>query len=209
MRAKKDGLDDGLRDENGENFVLNLKFNSTTTTTTSTSTTTRTTTSFIPTTSTSSKTTYTTTYTTTFRTTTTTTATTTIRSTQGPSETTTSVNDQETTTVSLTTDDASYTSTASTNPNVTDSTLSKTDKILIGILVPIGIILIAGAAYLVYSRCLKAPSVAPIADNEIDLESQSDATSFSSEKSGTQSENNFEESDGPKIFEKTTSKITA
>ena len=183
MKAKKDGLDDGLRDENGENFVLNLKFNSTTTTTTtSTSTTTRTST--------------------TFRTTTTTTAITTIRSTQGPSETTTSVNDQETTTVSLTTDDASYTSTASTNPHVTDSTLSKTEKILIGILVPIGIILIAGAAYLVYSRCLKAPSVAPIADNDIDLESQSDATSFSSETSGTQSENNLEESDGPNIVEK-------
>ena len=74
------------------------------------------------------------------------------------------------------------TSKSSTNPHVTDPTnsLSSTDKILIGVLVPVGAAASAGAAFIVYSRCFKVSSVAPKEDSDIDLENQNDTRSSTS-----------------------------
>ena len=62
-----------------------------------------------------------------------------------------------------------------TNPHVTDpSSLSSRDKVLIGVLVPVGVVASAGAAFIVYSRCFKVSSIAPIEDSDVDLENQND-----------------------------------
>ena len=87
---------------------------------------------------------------------------------------TTSSNNEITTEISLTTTISSEVSTI-TNPGLTDPSLDSTDKILIGVFVPVGILAGVGVAYFVYSKCFKATaSVAPTDDTEIDLEDQND-----------------------------------
>ena len=60
--------------------------------------------------------------------------------------------------------------------------LSSTDKILIGVFVPVGVLASAGAAYFVYVRFFKASSaIAPVSDTDIDLENQSEPRPSQSE----------------------------
>ena len=76
---------------------------------------------------------------------------------------------------------ATKTTKGPTNPNLGDP-LSSTDKILIGVFVPVGVLASAGAAYFVYVRFFKDPStVAPTSDPDIDLENQSEPRSSQSE----------------------------
>ena len=87
---------------------------------------------------------------------------------------TTSPNNEITTKISITTTISSEISTI-TNPSLTDPPLGSTEKILIGVFVPIGVLSCVGVAYLVYSKCFKASAtVVPTDDNEIDLEDQND-----------------------------------
>ena len=76
---------------------------------------------------------------------------------------------------------ATKTTKGPTNPNLGDP-LSSTDKILIGVFVPVGVLASAGAAYFVYVRFFKAPSaIAPTSDTDIDLENQSEPRPSQSE----------------------------
>ena len=76
---------------------------------------------------------------------------------------------------------ATKTTKVPTNPNFGDP-LSSTDKILIGVFVPVGVLTSAGAAYFVYVRLFKSPStVAPSSDTDIDLENQSEPRPSQSE----------------------------
>ena len=87
---------------------------------------------------------------------------------------TTTSNNEITTELSKTTTIRSEVSTT-TNPSLTDPSLDATDKILIGVFVPVGILAGVGVAYFVYSKFFKATaSVAPTDDTDIDLEDQND-----------------------------------
>ena len=70
--------------------------------------------------------------------------------------------------------------TKTTKEPTTDS-LSSTDKILIGVFVPVGVLASAGAAYFVYVRFFKASTVGPVLDTDIDLENQSEPRPSQSE----------------------------
>ena len=126
-------------------------------------------------------------------------------------ETTTTDNNQETSTALHTTNDAIgttskafesttenslETSKSPTNPNVTDPTSTSTDKILIGVFVPVGIVVGAGVAFIVYSRCFKDVSVAPVKNSDIDLENQSDSSSEVSESQSSNLDESVESADG-------------
>ena len=87
-----------------------------------------------------------------------------------------------------TTKNSLETSKSPTNPHLTDPPeLSSTDKILIGVFVPVGILVSTGVAFVVHSHCFKSVSVTPVEDSDIDLENQPDARSSSSAATKSQS----------------------
>ena len=114
---------------------------------------------------------------------------------------TTSSNEETTTEISTTTTISSEISTI-TNPSLTDPSLDSTDKILIGVFVPIGVLSCVGVAYLVYSHCFKASAtVAPTDDTEIDLENQNDPAPSTDQKQQVDNDMDYRtgESLGPAV----------